>query len=103
MSEQRRILPKERACKWCGNSFQATTPNARYCSIECRDKAYRKRRAEYASRLYYRTQGKMELLSEMADWLVSAYDIGVMDDLYDCDWDVDYICRIIEYYKKLYM
>ena len=41
----RKRLPLARHCTVCGESFQPTRTDARYCSSPCRQAAYRRRRA----------------------------------------------------------
>ena len=37
-------------CEYCGRKFETTAPNAKYCSIYCKDAAQRQARTDWESR-----------------------------------------------------
>lgn len=41
-----KALSHECTCEYCGDSFKAGNPNAKYCSQRCRNDVYMKRRTE---------------------------------------------------------
>lgn len=43
---QRRVVHQERACSSCGGGFTPSRADATYCSSPCRQRCYRRRRAE---------------------------------------------------------
>lgn len=65
MVADKRVLPSERTCKYCGKTFAATGSSA-YCSDECREAGRREYYAKYdAARVERRREYDRERRSQM--------------------------------------
>lgn len=42
-----------RTCEYCGKEFETSCHNGKFCSMKCRDKAYKERKVRLGERTFY--------------------------------------------------